>query len=370
MNCPKCSQPIDDGAARFCPACGASLHPPAEAVGLEAVGATSPTWISSTATCPVHPGERATGLCARCGAFKCARCAPDGSDLCSACRARVGADAMFPLTRERWSLGELVDIAWQRFKVDWVMLSLGTLIMMGIVFGISTLGQVVLFAGAGIGAAAGEPAAIGVATGVATLLSTALQSVAQGVLQLGLVRMCVESLHGRRVDIGMLFGQFRKIGSAFLQWLAMLLAILIPIGAYGGLVALVIYLTGGFESSERTAIIGAVAVLLAVGPILYWLIPFSFAQMELACNDEAGAIDSIRNSFAIAQKNRLAILGVFLVGGLIISAGILLCCIGILPSFGLGQLVMVGLYLALRNGSGLEPLRLGERPGTAARQSV
>jgi hypothetical protein len=39
------------------------------------------------------------------------------------------------------------------------------------------------------------------------------------------------------------------------------------------------------------------------------------------------------------------------VGGLVTLAGVLACCVGMLPAMGLSYLLMGGLYLTLRNGS-------------------
>jgi hypothetical protein len=252
-----------------------------------------------------------------------------------------------------------MDIAWKRFKVDWVMLSLGGLLLMAIVIGVSMVGQVGQLAAAAAAGAINASAVPVVAAGTA-LVFFAVQSLVQGVLLLGLVRLCVESLHGRKVELGLLFSQIRKVGKVFVQAAAVSLAILLPFGAYASLVALAIYLTGGFEGTPRVAIIAVASAAIGIVPFLYWSISFYFAQMELACNDEIGAIDSIRTSFAIARGQRLAVFGVALVAGLVILAGIFACCIGIFASLAMGQMVLVGLYLALRNGSGLPPLRLPE----------
>ncbi len=358
MICPRCSALVEEGA-RFCSYCGSSVPGPRYAVEAREVAPTDGPKAPSPAHCVVHPGQEATGVCGRCGAFTCSACAQAGSDLCPTCRVRVGADAVFPLTRERWSLGDLLDIAWRRFRIDWVMLSLSGLAVMAVVMGVSMVGQIGQYALTAAAQAIDASTTPVVLVGMA-LFSMSLQTLAQGVMILGLVRLCVESLHGRKLELGLLFSQLRKLGKVFVQGIVVFLAILIPFGAYGGLVALAIYLTGGFEASARVAIIAVASVAIAIVPFLYWSSSFYFAQMELACNDEIGAIDSIRNSFAIARGQRLAVVGVAIVAGLMVSAGVFACCIGVFASLALGQMVLVGLYLALRNGSGLPPLSLLE----------
>ncbi len=344
MNCPRCASGIDDATARFCPFCGMSLALP-----------TATAMAPGGAVCPVH-GAAAVGLCTRCGAFMCGACAQGGAGLCAACRDRVGA-AAFPLTRDRWSFGELLDVAWERFKADGLMLSLSALIVYGVGMAISFAGQMgqmlAMFALKDSGGAQSA-----VVVGVGIFLTVALQLLAQGVLQLGFARVSIESLHGRRASVGRVFSQMRKVGKLVLQLLVSLLAIALPLLAYGGAVAALIQVTIGFADTTRLVIAIVAAVLVALVPLGYWSIPFYFMQMELAANDEVGPVEAIRNCFVIARGHRLAILGVTIVAFLIMMAGVVVFCVGMVASIALGQLVLVGLYLALRNGSELAPLRL------------
>lgn len=348
MYCPRCGSGIDDPGARFCPICGASV-----ALAAASAVAVPP----GGAACPAHGGA-AVGTCSRCGAFMCGACAQGGGGLCAACRERLGA-AEFRLSRDRWSFGEVLDLAWERFKADGLMLSLSALIVHGVAMGVSFAGQMVqtmaMLALKEPDGTAGSKMAVVV---IGAFLTVALQLLVQGVLQLGLARLCIESLHGRPVAIGGLFSQMRKVGKWVLQFVVAFLAIVLPLGVYAGLVAGALAATGGFEDTGRVAIAAVLASLVAIVPLLYWGIPFYFMQLELAANDEVGPVEAIRNSFTIARGNRLAIFGIGIVAVLISMAGVIVFCVGVVASMALGQLVLVGLYLALRNGSGLPPLRL------------
>jgi hypothetical protein len=347
MNCPRCASAIDDEAARFCPFCGAGLEPPV---------VTALAAAPHGALCPVH-GQPAAGLCSRCGAFMCSACSQGGSGLCSTCRARVGAGA-FRLTWDRWSFGELLDIAWERFKADGLMLSLSALVVSGVAFAVGMAGQmgqgVLMLAFEEPGGRFSNPAVA--LTGA--FLTFALQTLVQGALQLGLARLCVESMQGRPAAVGRVFSQVGKAGKLVLQMLAAMMAVLVPLGLYAGAVAGLIAATGGFEDSGRVAIIAVIASLLGIAPFLYWAVPFTFMQLELAANDDVGPVEAIQNCFAIARGHRLAILGVGIVAGLITMAGVIVFCFGVVASMALGQLVIAGLYLTLRSGARLPPLQL------------
>lgn len=273
------------------------------------------------------------------------------------CRARVGAGA-FRLTRDRWSFGELLDIAWERFKADGLMLSLSALVVSGAAFAVGMAGQMgqgflrLAFEEPGGGFANPGAAVVG------GLLTFALQTLVQGSLQMGLARLCVESMQGRPAAIGRVFSQVGKAGKLVLQMLAAMTAVLVPLSLYAVAVVGLIAVTGGFEDSSRVVIIAVIASLLGIALLLYWAIPFSFMQLELAANDEVGPVEAIQNCFAIARGHRLAILGVGIVAGLIAMAGVIVFCFGVVASMALGQLVIAGLYLTLRSGAGLPPLRL------------
>jgi hypothetical protein len=346
MNCPRCASGIDDEAARFCPFCGAGLEPPV---------ATALAAAPHGAFCPAH-GQPAAALCSRCGAFMCSACSQGGGGLCATCRARVGAGA-FRLTRDRWSFGELLDIAWERFKADGLMLSLSALIVSGAAFAVGMAGQMgqtfLMFSFDEPGRSSNPWAVV-----IGAFLTFALQTLVQGALQMGLVRLCIESMQGRPAAIGRVFSQVGKAGKLVLQMLAAMMAVLVPLGLYAGAVVGLIAATGGFEDSGRVAIIAVIASLLGIAPLLYWAIPFSFMQLELAANDDVGPVEAIQNCFAIARGHRLAILGVVIVAGLITMAGVIVFCFGVVASMALGQLVLAGLYLTLRSGAGLPPLRL------------
>lgn len=96
--------------------------------------------------------------------------------------------------------------------------------------------------------------------------------------------------------------------------------------------------------------LAAVAVLLFPG--LWLLLPLLLVQPELAYTERPTAVDTLRRCFAHARGQRLGMVGTALLGFVLIIAGILACCVGVVPATGFFNLLVAGLYLSLRTGAG------------------
>ncbi|HZI12748.1 MAG TPA: B-box zinc finger protein [Myxococcus sp.] len=318
------------------------------------------------ALCPLHPEQVASQTCVRCGNFMCGVCSEDGTlSLCPTCRERTGT-ARFPLSRDNWSVGALLDYSWTTFQREWVMVCVGLLI----VFGASLAGQVISTVLSSIGQAT-ESTAIIILTVLAGFL---ISTVVQGLVATGYMSMLLDVLNGQRADLGRLFTQFHK-AVPYLLTMLLIFAIFIPIILliFGGslLVAVATGLLAGLDLSREglegisaqelvnvfttagTALIGTLSVAFVLYlVVLTWLgLPVMLVQMELAANESPTALGTLRRCFAYAKGQRLSMLGVSLLGMLIGIAGFLACCVGIIPAMGLFYLMLAGLYLSLRNGA-------------------
>ncbi len=240
------------------------------------------------------------------------------------------------------------------------MLTLATLIFFGIVFGISMVGQVIQGLGSVFGGSKSGPRAGAVAVfAVATLFSTLLQNLASGVLTMGLVRVSGDALNGRRVDLGVLFSQLGKLGRYVLAGLIGLLAAapIFAIAFAAGMGAVFAKRSGMnlFERLEGpwmvVVVFGALAILLVW---VFALLPLYFVQYELALNDNATAWGAIKNAWRVGSGKRLTIFGWSMLAGLVMGASAMCCGVGLLPGFALAQLVLTGVYVALRKGVELE----------------
>lgn len=294
------------------------------------------------AKCVQHPLEPAVSTCARCGNFMCALCSA-GSErgLCPSCRALLG-ETSFPLSRDAWSFSALWDLAWARFKADWINLTVGVLIVFMVSGGVGAASQLFqVGAGEIFGKRSFAPIVVMIAFQVVSI-------VVQGLMQLGLTALMLDALHGRRTDLARIFGGFRLLGRYLLVLLVILVVAAPPIVLAGGLIA-----AAAFDRSDSTILaVGVVlAVLIALVAAFFIFLPLGFAVPELVVNPEARATQIVRNCFAIAKDNRWNMIGVGFMAGLVALVGVLACCIGFLPASALAQLLNLGLFLSLRNGS-------------------
>ena len=171
-------------------------------------------------------------------------------------------------------------------------------------------------------------------------------------------------LNGKKADVGRILTQLPKLGRYILQVILIQLMVVLPMVLYiFGLIAVAAVLTGlSFTDIEHwgRAFRGTGVAVLALGilamvpVILYVALPLMFANMELVYGD-SGPVESLRRAFVIGRGHRFSVLGFGFIAFVVIFVGLLACCVGILPAMGLAYLVLCGLYLALRNGSGLPP---------------
>ena len=280
------------------------------------------------------------------------------------------ASPVFSLTRQDVRFGDVLSTAttaWQRDVGTWVLATfLYLLLVIALPFVLDVL--IGLFAGL-LGGSDASPALeatmIGVQVGVGIL-----QSVIQGVLFMGLVAMATHALAGRAAPIGALFSQIPKTW----KYISQVIAIWVPIGGSFALSAiLVVYLAvGSFdldmpfdEVFDKAAPPLGLLILLSAPIYLFIAISIVFAQMELTYNDNAGPVEAVIYSWRIARGRRWLVLGVMTVCALISTASMLLCGIGILFGGPLSTVILVSLYLALRNGADVPSAETGSTLGRA-----
>lgn len=321
------------------------------------------------ARCAQHPEAQGHFTCQRCGNFMCDVCAVGGSEtLCPSCRQRTGVGA-FPFHRDNFSFDKLWNFSFEAWKKQWVMLGVAVLALGGIYVAGALVMQVVIgIGGAGFGSSRGGRPDLGagfailmivVAVGYLGLLMT------MGVGFIGFLRMCSDALLGKQVDFGVLFSQFPKLGRALGLLVMMLGIVMIPIFVFAATVGVIAAVAipavtrGGGDGRELLA--GGMFVLLMFGYVVLilavmWIsLPFTFAMLELA-HTEVGAVECLKRGYALSKGFRLQIFAYRLLGGLLVSFAMMLCCLPGLPVAGLAYMLESSLYFAVRNGSGLPAL--------------
>lgn len=297
--------------------------------------------------CAIHTSTVAMRTCTRCGNFMCDECSQNRTlEVCPPCRAIVGDGfGAFPFRRDQWTFDGVLSYAWKVFTREWVLLSLAVLVAYVISFGISMITTGIRMAIFGLNQQSSASMGLGFALQIVHL-------VVQGGIQLGIVKLCLDAVLGRRLDFVDLFRQFSRLPAYLIQLLLLILVIGVPLAVTGGIGAGI-----GFASTKtaEAAIVGgivgaSVGFLLAL-PIL---LPSVFAHFELLYDRNIGGLASLKNCFTIASGFRAQIFLFSLLGIPILVAGVLLCCVGLLPAMAFWQLMLGVLYVALRRGSSLE----------------
>jgi hypothetical protein len=292
------------------------------------------------ARCAVHAETEALAVCTRCGNYMCAACSQSGrSGQCNACVERAGG-TRFPFSRDRWRFSGVVEYCWTRFKAEWLTLSLAALIFLALIYGLAMVGVVASIA---FMRAAAEPAdgydlpTLGIRIAV-----QAVQVLVQLWLQLGLFALALDTLEGRSPKLSTLFTRIDRFPAALLQLLivyAGLLVLLAPVG--------LTYVLVPDETGTRQLAMLGVAVVLAI-PAFYLALGCGFGMLELVHNPSTSAVEALRTSFRVVHGHRLIVVGAGLFAAVVVIAGAIACCVGIVPALALGTLIMSGVFLALK----------------------
>lgn len=302
------------------------------------------------ALCAVHADRQASETCARCGAFMCETCTEYGDfDTCPTCRERTGTGD-WPYERSGMDLGDILQFAWDKFQPQWLQISLAQLIFYGVLMTFNFITQFLQ-----VGAAAVDNS--GAAVGFVMFGAMILQQVATGVLTLGIIAVSFDALRGETIDLSRIFSQLGKLGKYLVQLLVMIAVFLIPAGLVGLMVAGAIAAFQPsempFDVPETMGYVLIAAATVSVIPLIWLGMGFTFMTQELVFDDSVGAVEAIKRSFTVIKGFRLWAIALGFVMGLLSIAGMLACCVGILPAMGLAQMMLCAFYFTLRNGSGL-----------------
>jgi hypothetical protein len=272
--------------------------------------------------------------------------------VCPACRARAAAASAaaapaFGLTRESWSFSMLWDHCFAAFQREWVSLSVAALVTVLLTYAIAfAVGMLGALAGSVAGADGEADPILAVTLAVVQMV---VQYAVQGALSLGLMRMALDVLHGEKADLGRLFSQLHKTPGYVLVLTLMLLAVAAVMGVVAG--AGYLLHRAGVLGETGLLVGGVVAGLLLMVPIVYFTLPLYFLVPELVLQERPELRQAVRNCYRVADGQRLAMLGITLLGGVLVMGGMMLCCVGMFPALALMTLLMGGLYLTLRRGA-------------------
>jgi hypothetical protein len=214
-------------------------------------------------------------------------------------------------------IGPCISRAWELMKRHF-----GTLIAVGVIcFGIGIGFSILINVPVAVmqaGASKAELAHPSAGVQAYRVLATIAQQILELFLGLGLARIGLNIVSDKPVDIGMLFGEGRKLGSAILA--SILYALMVIVG-----------------------------LVLLVVPGIY--LALRFGQYKYAIVDkDLGAIDALKYSAKITQGNLLNLFGLGVVCFLIVIAGLLALVVGLIVAIPVTFLAGVVAYRWLQYG--------------------
>lgn len=303
----------------------------------------------------------------------CMGCSVNGTQAqCPSCRSL--ATASFP-----WDASANFEALWghtfQAFSRDVAMCVVATIIFFAIVMGgqlVATIFSEVLNALLGLKMSIDPENPFGnlrafIATMAVSQLVGALVGVAaQGVALVGFYRVLIDVLVGKRADLGRMFSQLHLFPKFVVMQVTLFFLVTVPSLLYfGGVGVAGLALTGLRLSSlddlrpERLlnpALIGLFAMALLVYLcFLVVILPVTlFAVPELVVG-QCGPLEALQRAWQLGAGQRLRAFGYSFVAGLVVLAGFAACCIGLLPALPLASMLLLALFLALRNSAGLPP---------------
>lgn len=250
--------------------------------------------------------------------------------MCRTCSLRSGAPG-FPFTRDNWTVEGVCNHAFAIWKRHWAPLA-----------GVHTVGLVGLY-GLTI-ATALLPADSTAAITVLTTILNVVQFVAQTWIPLAMFAVSLDVVRTGRVELDVALQSIARLPHA----LAQAALIMLPLAVVGGLVAAAAFGFGLDGSLDKLWI-----PLLAVSPLIgaglfYYLTGVFFAQIALVDEPPLGPLVGIEASMRAVSGERARVALMMIIMGATIVAGLLLCCVGVIFSMGLANLMFATLYLALK----------------------
>lgn len=274
----------------------------------------------------------------------CAPCSA-GDSHCPACRALQPATG-FPFD-ERATLEQLLSHALAVYQREWKSCAVAAALYVAVLLGgsmvVGVFGSLLAMAAMRLldEAKTWSVFLFPAFTMVRNLLLIPVQSFAA----LGLMRMMLDVLMGRSPTPGRFFSETRLLPAAMAIQLPFTLVLAAPSLATTALMTTVPGV-GTFASVGFSFVFLVAFLVFGLG---WWL----FSVPELLISD-CGALEAMRRALTLGRPWRnLRILGYTALAGLITISGVLACGVGALAALPFASLVVLSLFLALRNSAQL-----------------
>lgn len=196
--------------------------------------------------------------------------------------------------------------------------------------------------------------------------ATVVNLAVQGVALVGLYRLLMDVLIGKKADLARMFSQLHLLPQYLVMHVILFFVITIPTLIYFGIVGLVGARLVNLDwerlsdfRPERLAnpalfgLFGGSFLLFAVAMVV--VLPLTlFATPELIVG-QCGPVEALKRAWDLGNGQRLRTFGYSFIAGVVTFVGALLCFVGILAAMPVAYMLLLSLFLALRKSSSLPP---------------
>ncbi|MBL8914461.1 MAG: hypothetical protein JNM17_27400, partial [Archangium sp.] len=181
----------------------------------------------------------------------------------------------------------------------------------------------------------------------------------QGIGILGMYRLLVDVLHGRKADIGRMFKNMHLLGRYVVLQLLIHAIVTIPVFlamavfGYVGLRSAGLTL-GGLNSHSVDQLVRSPAPFIFFGGWLLIIcasilvLPITMLSIPELLVSECEPMEALQRAWKMGEGNRLRLFGYSFVSGVIIFVGLLACCVGAIPASAAAYMLLIALFLVIR----------------------
>lgn len=301
----------------------------------------------------------------------CASCAANGSETqCPTCRQLNPVGFPYDATADLSTLWGHVTDSFQR---EMAMCLVGVLIFLAFVIGGGLVANVINSIITSIIGLELDPANPmrnlgGFATKLllSQIVGTLVNVAVQGVALVGLYRLLIDVLVGKKADLARMFSQLHLLPQYLGMQLILLVCVSVPSLLYFGGVAVIGARLIGVDPNhlsdfraERLAnpaffgLIGGSMLLFMVAMVV--ILPLSLFGLPELIVGQCGPVEALKRAWDLGEGQRLRVFGYSFVAGLVTMAGALACGVGLFFAMPVAYMLLLALFLAVRRSSSLPP---------------
>ncbi len=303
----------------------------------------------------------------------CAACSASGTEKqCPTCRSLNPIGFPYDANADLSTLWGYVTTVYQR---DLAMCVVGTLILLAFLIGGGLVTNVltsIITAIIGIKLDPVNPltnlTGFGINAVIQQIVGTVVNIAVQGIAVVGLFRLYIDVLVGKKADLARMFSQLHLLAQYIAMQIIIFFFISLPTIVFICIVGFVgmrlIYLdinrlaSFRMESLLRPEVLGlffgsSVVLLIAMGVLLPVTL---FSTPELIVG-QCGPVEALKRAWDLGEGQRLRVFGYAFVAGVLYLAGAVCCGVGIVFTLPLAMMLLLALFLALRQSSQLPPAR-------------